>query len=306
MRLLDAHCDTVTNALINKWELLDNEGHISLKKLAAFDAPVIFFAIYYDKVATSDIFNYFIKAHDFLTAQITKNADLAAMALSVDDILANIAAGKISAVPAIEEGGILEGKMDNLYTAAKMGVRYITLTWNHPNEIGEPSAKDGGPLTPFGKDLLREMEALKILPDVSHLSVPGFWDVYKLTKGPFIASHSNAKAICNHHRNLNDDQLKAIGEKGGCIGLNFFSYFVAEGGEGATIDQLCRHVDHTLSLAGEDSVGLGTDFDGMTKSVQGLENITKLTDLHQIFTKRYGPELTDKIFYGNFMRVLTT
>ena len=305
MYFLDAHCDTITSVMRKNQELYDNPGHISLKKLEAFNAPVIFFAIYFNKDKVDNLFQRYLQAYDFLEAQIAKNSSIAAMGRSFDEIDRNFKAGKLSAVPAIEEGGILEGKMDNFYKAADMGVRYITLTWNYPNEIGEPSAKKGGGLTPFGKDLLKEMNARDVFADVSHLSEAGFWDVYKLSTKPFIASHSNAKTLLDHHRNLTDDQLKAIGEKGGCVGVNFCNDFLVDGsGPQSTIDDLCRHVDHILKLAGEEAVGLGTDYDGISRCPAGLEDASKLPDLYKIFAKRYGAELAEKMFFWNFMRLL--
>ncbi|MCL2703840.1 MAG: dipeptidase [Defluviitaleaceae bacterium] len=313
MFLLDAHVDSVTRILRLRdepqWELDGDIGQINLKKLEAFNAPVIFFAIFLDREEMTGLFSNFLKFYGFLEDQVRKNADKAAMALSYADIQRNMRDGKLSAVPVIEDGSILEGKMENLYKAAEMGIRYITLTWNYANEIGEPSKIDGKGLTAFGRDAVREMRNLGILTDVSHLSEPGFWDVYNLTDGPFIASHSNCKALCSHHRNLTDGQLKAIGEKGGCVGLNVNPPFLVNKPENgsdliAGIDDVCRHADHMLKLAGENNVGLGTDFDGISRVPEGLEDASKLTSLHGMFIKRYGSELTRKIFFGNFMRVL--
>jgi membrane dipeptidase len=173
MYYLDTHVDTITNVMEKNRELYDNDGHLSLKRLEGFDASVIFFAVYLHKENNAGIslFDKFKEIYAFLQNQINKNAGIAELALSLADIGKHIKGGMISAVPAIEEGAILEGKMENLYKAAELGVRYITLTWNFPNEIGEPSAINGGGLTPFGKDLLRGMEGLGVLADVSHLSL---------------------------------------------------------------------------------------------------------------------------------------
>jgi membrane dipeptidase len=307
MKLIDAHCDTITSLMRRGEELLDNTGNISLKKLEAFDAPVIFFAVFMHLKNTPEPFAGFLKAYDFLLAQTEKNKDRMAIAKSSADISANMSKGLLSAVPAIEEGGVLEGKMENLYKAHELGVKYITLTWNFPNEIGEPSALDGGGLTDFGKSVIAEMNGLDMLIDVSHLSEKGFWDVNNLSKKPFVASHSNAKTLCGHSRNLTDDQLKALGEKGGVAGINFCPAFLrddAEAGAGADIDDVCRHLEHMIKHAGENGVGLGTDFDGISTVPRGLEDASKLPGLWDVMMKRYGAELTEKVFFGNFWRVL--
>jgi membrane dipeptidase len=131
---------------------------------------------------------------------------------------------------------------------------------------------------------------------------------YKLSSKPFIASHSNAKALCDFHRNLTDDQLRAIGDKGGCAGVNFCPAFLTEWKDGkpsaADISDVCRQTDHMLNIAGEDCVGIGTDFDGISETPAGLEDASKLAALHNLFSVRFGRELTEKIFFKNFMRVL--
>jgi len=311
MFLLDAHVDTITRLMEKEQELYDNDGHLSLKHLEGFKSAVIIFAIFLHKEKNKDIglFKKFNEVYDFLKKQIKINSSTVSLAKSARHIEQLAARYKVVAVPAIEEGAILEGRMDNLYKADEMGIRYITLTWNFPNEIGEPSKLNGGGLTLFGKDVLREMNKLGVFADVSHLSEAGFWDVYKLSDKPFIASHSNAKALCNHHRNLTDDQLRAIGEKNGCVGVNFCNAFLTEWEtsdkpSGANIDDVCRQVDHMLKMAGEDCVGIGSDFDGITETPAGLENASKLHVLYDTFKVRYGNDLSDKIFYHNFMRVL--
>jgi membrane dipeptidase len=305
MRLIDAHCDTITSLMRRGEELLDNPGHISLKKLEAFDAPVIFFAVFIHLKAAPEPFAGFLKAYEYLLAQAEKNKGRMAVVKSPADIMRNIDAGLLSAVPAIEEGGVLEGKLENLYKAHELGVKYITLTWNFPNEIGEPSAQNGGGLTDFGKALGSEMNNLDILIDVSHLSEQGFWDICRLSEKPFIASHSNAKALCGHHRNLTNDQLKALGEKGGVAGININPPFLRDGADAGTgIDDVCRHLEHMIKHAGENGVGIGTDFDGISTVPAGLEDASKLPGFRDAVIKRFGAEITEKVFFENFWRVL--
>ncbi len=173
----------------------------------------------------------------------------------------------------IEGGEILEGKLARLYEFdASCRVRMIALTWNNENEIGYPAALgDGGHLKPFGMELLSEMDALGILADVSHLNIAGFWDCVERTKLPILASHSNLRTLCDVRRNLYPDQVRAIIEKKGFIGINFYSAFLAKDRE-ATLDDVLRHIDGIAELGGIDVLGFGSDFDGVDASPEGLSS----------------------------------
>ncbi len=183
---------------------------------------------------------------------------------------AYLPADHTAAMLSIEGGECLQGSLTRLYEFAALGVRMIALTWNHENEIGYPSKYGGAGLKPFGKRLLREMASLHIAADVSHLSEKGFWDV-EAACGPFMATHSNAKVLCDCHRNLTDEQIKAIIRHNGFIGVNFLPAFLngslKEGG--AAIDDIVRHIDHMMQLGGENVIGFGSDFDGITEHSAG-------------------------------------
>ncbi|MGI6172416.1 MAG: dipeptidase [Christensenellales bacterium] len=173
----------------------------------------------------------------------------------------------------IEGGEVLEGKLSRLHEFdASCRVRMIALTWNNENEIGYPAVLgDGGHLKPFGLELLSEMDALGILADVSHLNVAGFWDCAERTKLPIIASHSNLRTLCDVRRNLYPDQVRAIIEKKGFIGINFYSAFLAKDRD-ATLDDVLRHIDGIAELGGIDVLGFGSDFDGIDASPEGLSS----------------------------------
>ncbi len=171
----------------------------------------------------------------------------------------------------IEGGEVLEGKLERLHefhTQAR--IRMVALTWNHENEIGHPS-KHGSKekLKPFGRELLREMDYLGILVDASHLSDACFFDAAERAKLPIIASHSNLRKICPVSRNLTDEQVKLIIERGGFIGINFYSHFLAEDRD-ATLDDVLRHIDGICELGGERVLGFGSDFDGIESWPEGL------------------------------------
>ena len=207
----------------------------------------------------------------------------------------------------IEGGEILQGSLERFaeFDAAAR-VRMIALTWNFENEIGYP-AKNGpeGGLKPFGLSLVREMNRKGVLCDVSHLNEAGFWDVIEHSTLPPVASHSNARALCEHTRNLTEAQIRAVIEKKGYIGVNFYSAFLANG-RAATLEDVYRHVDAILQLGGEDVVGFGSDFDGIDAWPEGLANPADFPALLNFLAARggYAPEVLEKIAGGNLFRVL--
>ena len=184
----------------------------------------------------------------------------------------------ISVLLTIEEGGVLEGSLERLKEFYARGVRLITLTWNFPNEIGFPSAREEVQLpevsnwkvkgeypglTKRGIEIVEKMEEQGIIVDVSHLSDAGFWDVAAIMKKPFVASHSNARSICPHKRNLSDAQIRTIGERGGVIGLNYADDFLEKDSANLTWDSFIRHIKHMINVGGEEVLALGSDFDGI-------------------------------------------
>jgi len=186
----------------------------------------------------------------------------------------------------------------------RLGVRCIALTWNERNHLADGVGVEagGGGLTPLGLEVVAEMERLGILFDVSHIHPRGFWHYVEHSHGPFIASHSNAKAVWDHRRNLDDAQIRAIAARGGCIGLNFAPAFVRDG---ATLDHVLDHADHMIALVGDDHVGIGSDFDGIPSTPAGLEDVTRLPAFAEAMRRRGYPETTvRKIMGENFRRVL--
>jgi membrane dipeptidase len=200
----------------------------------------------------------------------------------------------------IEGAAPLAGKLTYLRTFYRLGVRSIGFTWNDRNEaadgVGEPNPSG---LSAFGKELLREMNRLGVAVDISHLAEPGFWDCIEYAQQPIMASHCNARALCDHRRNLHDDQIRAIFRRKGLIGINFVPYFLNESGQ-ARIDDVLKHVEYMLSLGGEDMIGFGSDFDGITDTVQQLEHAGQWVELVDACQKRYTETVVEKICYRNW------
>jgi membrane dipeptidase len=181
----------------------------------------------------------------------------------------------------------------------------MTLTWNAANEIAGGADTDEG-FTAFGREVVRRMEQLGMAVDVSHLSDRAFWELCEFAEKPFVASHSNARAVCGHRRNLTDDMFKEIVRRGGVVGLNYSVNFLVNGGEGAGIDDLLRHAHHFLELGGSETLALGSDFDG-TDIPPEFDRLDKLDFLINAFDRSGIPPATvDAILFHNANRYLSS
>ena len=209
-------------------------------------------------------------------------------------------------VISIEGGEALEGKIERLHEFyALAGIRMIALTWNFENEIGSPAKLGDKPgLKPFGLELLKEMDKLKIYADVSHLNEAGFWDIYDNMELPPIASHSNYKELCDVPRNLNKKQIKAIIERKGYIGINFYTAFLTDKTD-STLEDVYRHIDSIMELGGEDVLGFGSDFDGIDSWPEGLSDATCYPKLIEYLLSRgYSEATVEKIAGLNLWNLL--
>jgi len=214
-----------------------------------------------------------------------------ALARNYNEMMENRKNGKISAFLTVEEGGVIKGQMHNLRNLYRLGVRLVTLTWNFPNEIGYPNAED------------QYMNRLGMLIDVSHLSDGGFYDVAKLSSKPFVASHSNARSITSHRRNLTDDMIKILADKGGVTGINFAKDFLGEAPL-STVCDMVKHIEHIRRVGGIEVIALGTDFDGISPQLE-IENIGQIEKLICGLKKnKFSDDDIEKIFYKNALRVI--
>ncbi|MBO5454212.1 MAG: membrane dipeptidase [Clostridia bacterium] len=207
---------------------------------------------------------------------------------------------KVNSVLSLEGGGALGGKISNVQKMYDLGVRIITLTWNYENELGygAVTGKTDG-LKPFGKEVVKEMNRLRMVVDVSHLNEAGFYDVAEFAGIPFIASHSNSKSICDNLRNLTDHQFLEIVKRGGLVGINTYPYFLNNTDKSDVCD-IIKHLEHFLSLGGENVVSLGADFDGIDAVTSDFENISGYSNLMKELVKlNYSESLIAKIYYKN-------
>ncbi len=299
MNLIDLHCDTLSTIYLENKELYRNQFHVDIEKLKKAKSIGQFFAIFIDKNNISSPFNYSNELINLFYSELEKNKDNISFASNYNELVFNMKQNKISAFLTIEGGEALEGTMDNLYSLNARGVSLITLTWNYPNEIGYPNHEfkySNNGLTSFGKELIKEMNKLNMIIDVSHLSDEGFYDVSKLSNSPFLASHSNSRSIENNARNLTDDMIKIISNSGGLIGINYYSKFL-NGSNESNICDIIQHIKHIKNIGGIDVISLGSDFDGINCNLE-LHDISYMNELeHGLKKANFTDDEIEKIFY---------
>lgn len=325
MNVVDMHCDTISRLLDKeiageKASLRWNDCNVDLKKMQKGDYLLQNFACF---VYLGNGVDPVKRAHqliDHYYRQIEANSDLIAPVFCYDDIEKNRSKGLMSALLTIEEGGVVANDLALLRNYYRLGVRMVTLTWNFSNGIGHPNFENKGiknfqdmkqintedGLTEFGIQYIREMEQLGMIIDVSHLSDAGFYDVLKYTKKPFVASHSNARSVCDVARNMSDDMIIKLAERGGVMGINFCGDFLKQsetGGERSEIQDMVKHILYIKKLAGIDCIGLGTDFDGIAPNLE-ISDASMMPLLKEALEKAgLSEEEIEKIFYRNVLRV---
>ena len=343
MKIADMHCDTISEIVYSKQriedkkrsqntsqntsqvdeqpiELKKNKLHLDLEKMKAGDYLVQNFAMYVNLKERKEPLDWCLRLMDTFYEEMDKNKDTILLATSYSDIIKNQQAGKMSALLTIEEGGVAKGKLENLRMLYRLGVRMLTLTWNFENELGFPNA-----ITPSGErayrtnpntvnglkekgiEFVQEMERIGMIIDVSHLSDAGFYDVLKYTKKPFVASHSNARSVCNHIRNMSDDMIRCLANRGGVMGINFEPDFLQEFKDGETahgnIELIIRQIKHIINIGGYECLGLGSDFDGISTN-DDLKDGSCMPLLEQALRNEgISEEIIESIFYKNVLRV---
>lgn len=315
MDWIDMHCDTLSELIKGKEETLQKNGLcVDIKRLKQAKAAAQFFACYVNIAEFAGNESMWDRAYE----RVLSMTDYARgsegkefrLAYTVDDILSAKEEKKTAGILTVEEGGVLNGRAERLRELYGRGVRLITLTWNHSNCVGSPNSRDPKVmkrgLTEFGLEIVEQMNGMGMIVDVSHLSDGGFYDCIRQSKAPVVASHSNARALCAHPRNLTDEMLRILGEKGGVAGVNFYSPFLREGG-GADISDVARHAAYMIDRAGEDAVALGADLDGFGKTdlPRGIRGVQDMERLWAAFEKAgIIPRQIEKIAHKNVMRIL--
>lgn len=305
MRLFDMHCDTLYRAVTENTTLNNSIFHITLDKGMNCSQWCQCFAVWIpDNVRGDNAEILFDKAYNKLISQL-KNSNMV-FCTRREELKENINNKKHCALLTVEGGAVLNGDLNNVYKLKDCGVRMMTLTWNGYNEIGGGANTDkNNGLTDFGKKVLSAMDKLDIIVDISHTSERLFYDVAEYYNKPLVASHSNARKICNHIRNLTENQFDIIKNSGGLIGINLCDYFLKDNGN-ASIYDIIKHTDYFLSLGGENTIGFGCDFDGadLPNDILGIESISKIYDA--FLKHNYSETLINKIFFENCCKFFTT
>ncbi len=295
MKLFDLHCDTLFELNEKSLNLSDANLAVSLDGMQKYEKIVRCFAIYTpDTLKGSEAREHLKNLYRVFENQLALYNDK--ITRVADNETLNKAS--IGAVLTVENGSVIAGDLSAIERLSQMGVKLFSLTWNGENELGFGQLKNRG-LKPFGKECIPLLEQNGIVIDVSHLSDKGFEDVCALSKKPFVASHSNARKICPHKRNLLDEQIKEIIACGGLIGLNFYKGFLNKDFDLSDKYDIIRHAEHILSLGGESTLCIGTDFDG-AEIIAEFDNDEKLLSLEKLFLDSgFSKQVTDKILFNN-------
>lgn len=285
--------------------LRENGGHIDLVRGRDFARYGQFFALYWDakNAPAGGMFAQCQRLHNRFLREMDENRDCITHCRTGVEVDEAVRRGKMAALLSIEGADLLDCEERNLETARSWGVRLLNPVWNRANSLcGTNCEEPDRGLSQKGKRFVRQMEEMDIYPDMSHISDAGFWDVIKTAQGPVVASHSNARALCPHPRNLTDDQFRAIRDSGGIVGLNLYRDFVGPQG---TMEELVAHVEHFLNLGGEKTLCLGGDLDGCEALAAGMQGIQDVPKLYAALQARgYGEALLEDVFWNNLRRIL--
>ncbi len=245
-----------------------------------------------------DAIRYYEANRDNFIRQMDKFSDRVKRCRTCADMEEAFQSNRTAAFLSVENGSALAGDLDRVRLLAEDGVKAITLTWNGENEIGSGHVSEHG-LTDFGKKLIPELEKYNILADVSHLNDAGFADLLEVAQKPFTATHSNARSVAAHKRNLTDDMIREMVRRECLIGLNYFVAFLRDDRNVESLDDLYRHVDRFLSLGAEKCLALGSDFDG-AQLPECLDSPTKAAGIYEYLLSRNIPEtVASGILYQN-------
>ena len=308
--LFDGHCDTIYESCARRRLLLGENpgGHLDLKRIRPRFSPYAqYFALFADARGKSqeELADIFQTQYRRFQEELAACAGEILHCRTAQEAEEAFAAGRAAAFLSVEGADLLGCSLEGLRRAYSLGLRAVNLTWNRANALsGSCVEEPERGLSPLGCRFVEKMQTLGMLVDVSHLSDPGFWDVMELARRPVFASHSNARKVCGHPRNLTDEMFLALQKNGGVTGLNFYAGFL---GEDPDFDTIRRHLDHFLGLGGEDHVALGGDWDGCDVLPRGVEDgIAGLGDFYEYLLRtNYSEALLHKLYFQNLMRVVS-
>ena len=283
--IIDSHIDTPSQLMRSLNPGIDNpNAQVDFPKMRAGGIDGAFFALYTPaEMAPDAATRYALEMLSATYDACDAHEDCAVLTFGPEEVPENRRKGLISVFLGMENASPIQESLSLLRTFYRLGVSYLTLTHNGDNAVADSAAegKRWGGLSPFGREVVAEMNALGMMIDLSHASDQTFWDCIKLSEAPVIATHSSCRALCGHRRNLTDEMLRALGEKEGYVGINFYPFFLSDRYEEGKswrpgVKEIVDHIDHAVRLAGIDHVGIGSDFDGIEVTPEGVENISQM------------------------------
>lgn len=312
---VDTHCDTPGRLLEGAdLSVAGSEGHFDFIRMRQGGVDCEFFALYTPNDMPSDaalrrVMEMLAAVHDSIL-----EAEDVRLALSATDVVENSRHGRLSIALGLENAAPLCKSLGLLKEMYRSGVRYVTLTHNGNNEICDAalaSEKRWNGLSAFGRDFVKEMNSIGMMVDVSHISDEAFYDVLECSSAPVVATHSCCRALCASPRNMDDDMIRSLARAGGVVQINFYPHFLKAGCDPSVPASLpsCKtvadHIEHVIDITGSvENVGIGSDFDGIDFTPQGLEDISKMPCLlRELSGRGYTQQEVSKIAGGNFLRV---
>ena len=304
---LDTHCDTPMLFPQNiRFDCRDPRILVDLHKMTEGRQQAVTMAAYLPQTLEENPKEYADNIFNTIEEIISENSNYIAQARTPEDIELNRRAGKRSILFAIENGLALNHDVRNVEHFARRGVTYITLCHNGDNDLCDAASRTTnthGGVSQFGAEVIKEMNRLGILVDLSHGGEKSFYDALEISKTPIVCSHSSCRALCDHQRNLTDDQMRALARKGGVAHITLYPGFLRKDDEATILDAL-QHLRHAISIMGIEHVGLGTDFDG-DGGVPGLADSSELLNFtRHLLRRRYTDEDIEKIWGGNWLRLM--
>ena len=317
MFVLDSHCDTPSEIFRGRDLSMDNHNaHVDFPKLSRGGIDGAFFALYVPARYDDDpdaAFGYAGKLLEGVKRTIADNPDKAALCVSQEQAMNNKARGLFSVFLGLENGSPIGSSLERLSWFHDAGVRYVTLCHCGNNLICDSCAPTAGRwngLSPFGREVVKEMNRLGMLVDVSHISDTSFHDVLECSTRPVVATHSCCRALADHPRNMTDDMIRLLADAGGVIQINFYPFFIDPDFKDLdsprpSFRKVADHIDHVVEIAGIDHVGIGSDFDGIEVTPEGMEDVSMMPVLFEELRSRgYSESDLVKIAGGNFFRIL--
>ena len=319
--VVDTHCDTLkcllpqfTRSRDSMWQNRSKVGfgkrsklgHIDLPRLKEGGVDLQVFAISSERDPTPAYpLRTAMEMIEAFYTECEKYPKLVAPVTSHAEIMQANEEGRIAAMLSIEGADVIEGRLSMLRVYHRLGVRMVGLVHSMRNLLADGVAdnRTKGGLSELGVEVVGELNRLGMIVDVSHLSDAGFWDVIEVSRDPVVASHSNSRAVCQHPRNMTDEMIKALAERGGVMGMNFATDFIHK--TKPSVETLVDHIDHIIDLVGPEHIGLGSDFDGIPATPVGLEDASKMPAVTKELVKRgYSEEYIRLILGGNHLRII--